>query len=577
MAFEHAGGRTSTWGPDSVKIAVSVANDLRYPVHISWVNYEGDATSNSSLSAGSSWSQDTCSTHPWRLSHGNTGEHLACVCFTEGGTIKVSKIVQSGEELLQESYMRIPNERKSGFDREGDLDMRFQNDTVFDVVFEWVNYEGKYVSYGPQAVGAIFSQSTNSEHPWRITKAGSAEELACIVVTPSASGKTVKVSAAIRLCKGSFPHRGNASRAKQLRIRRRKRCEGACQQEHLPECSINEPAALCWAPSDIVEGCGKVYERQHVEGFVFFVERGTMDCCEQLLSVIASDMAEVVRVLPVAAVELLRQKTAVWVNNTFKYGHEERPSRGMCCHWSAEWLVPNGNIAEKEGCVECYAAQDWIDWRSTQPAMLLHELCHAFHMHSPSSVDAVISEAYQRCMASGRYDRGEYMCDAIPATSEWCGTSGSKPYCAINKSEFFAESCEAFFSSSQFRNDFFPYVHAELKGFDPVAYNMVEKAFGVRGDDLPTRLEFPADWAGRFAKVDMSDLREAFDVFDQNRDNVLQPEEFIQALNACGMEGLTGDEVMAAIQFADANKDGVVSYNEFVGWITSVVGAYAKQ
>eukprot|EP00929_Paragymnodinium_shiwhaense_P063298 TRINITY_DN31632_c0_g1_i2.p1 TRINITY_DN31632_c0_g1~~TRINITY_DN31632_c0_g1_i2.p1 ORF type:complete len:343 (+),score=44.95 TRINITY_DN31632_c0_g1_i2:275-1303(+) len=329
--------------------------------------------------------------------------------------------------------------------------------------------------------------------------------------------------------------------------------------------------------TDKVEGCGKVYERQQVQGFTFFIEQGCIDVCAALSAVIASDIAEVVRVLPPAATELLRRKSAVWINNSFQYGHEAQPARGMCTHWSAGWLVPNGNMAEKEGCIECYAAQDWINWRACQPAMLLHELCHAFHKWSPRAVDDVISESYDLCMESGRYDRGEYMCKAIASTATWADGPSCKPYAAANKCEFFSEACEAFFSSRQFRNDFFPYVHAELKGFDPVAYRMVEQAFGIRGEELPTRSEFPQDWAWRFTKLDMSELGEAFQAADKNGDGVLQLNEFVQAVTQLDAEWLTSEEVMAALRFADANNDGVVDYNEFVAWTTSIIGSYIKE
>ena len=80
-----------------------------------------------------------------------------------------------------------------------------------------------------------------------------------------------------------------------------------------------------------------------------------------------------------------------------------------------------------------------------------------------------------RPIQSGRYDQGEYMTTAIHPTSTWDSSgagASSKPYGASNAMEFFAETCEAFFSSRRFRNDFFPYVHAELRTFDPVAYKV---------------------------------------------------------------------------------------------------------
>lgn len=66
-----------------------------------------------------------------------------------------------------------------------------------------------------------------------------------------------------------------------------------------------------------------------------------------------------------------------------------------------------------------------------------------------------------------------------------------KPYGASNHVEFFADLSEAFFSNKRFLDVYFPYIHDELGGFDPVAYHMCEQAWGVRGDSLPSRGEIP--------------------------------------------------------------------------------------
>ena len=47
-------------------------------------------------------------------------------------------------------------------------------------------------------------------------------------------------------------------------------------------------------------------------------------------------------------------------------------------------------------------------------------------------------------------------------------------YAATNHKEYFAESTEAYFG----RNDFYPFVRAELKEHDPVMYSLAEKFWG---------------------------------------------------------------------------------------------------
>ena len=56
-------------------------------------------------------------------------------------------------------------------------------------------------------------------------------------------------------------------------------------------------------------------------------------------------------------------------------------------------------------------------------------------------------------------------------------------YAATNHKEFFAECSEAYFSTTRFRNDYFPYIHAELKGYDRAAYAMCERIWGPRHED----------------------------------------------------------------------------------------------
>eukprot|EP00438_Fugacium_kawagutii_P025459 Skav225623 [mRNA] locus=scaffold4894:228594:230189:- [translate_table: standard] len=57
-------------------------------------------------------------------------------------------------------------------------------------------------------------------------------------------------------------------------------------------------------------------------------------------------------------------------------------------------------------------------------------------------------------------------------------------YAATNHKEYFAECSEAYFSSQRFRNDYFPYIHEELKAYDPVGYALCESIWGPRnGDD----------------------------------------------------------------------------------------------
>ena len=56
-----------------------------------------------------------------------------------------------------------------------------------------------------------------------------------------------------------------------------------------------------------------------------------------------------------------------------------------------------------------------------------------------------------------------------------------KAYAASNKAEYFAEATEAYFG----HNDWFPHNKKELKKYDPGAFSMVEKAWGVKTKEKP--------------------------------------------------------------------------------------------
>lgn len=51
----------------------------------------------------------------------------------------------------------------------------------------------------------------------------------------------------------------------------------------------------------------------------------------------------------------------------------------------------------------------------------------------------------------------------------------TKAYAATRVEEYFAEACEAYFGV----NDFYPFVKAELRDYDPAIYEVIERVFHV--------------------------------------------------------------------------------------------------
>ena len=97
------------------------------------------------------------------------------------------------------------------------------------------------------------------------------------------------------------------------------------------------------------------------------------------------------------------------------------------------------------------------------PAVVLHELAHAYHDQILGFDHDEIREAWDKAMKEKKYDKvllfnGRFV----------------KHYATTNHKEYFAESTEAYF----YRNDFYPFVRAELEEHDPVMHTLLEKIWG---------------------------------------------------------------------------------------------------
>eukprot|EP00466_Bigelowiella_natans_P018266 jgi/Bigna1/139761/aug1.52_g14469 len=310
---------------------------------------------------------------------------------------------------------------------------------------------------------------------------------------------------------------------------------------------------------------GKIYEAHNINGFKFYIEKGAFASSLGLEEKLHGDTAEILRVMPKRATKGLQERAPIWINiSSSAQGKEQR---GAWCHWSGagSWLIAHDQMPEKAGGVEILNCSHYLGWN--QPSILLHELCHAYHNYRRRHVQKIVDEAYAKAMKTGKY-----------ATSERDGrSSNAKHYAANNSAEYFAEACEAFFSSRRFRNDYFPYIHCELKGFDPIAYKMVEDAFGIKGENQCSRAELPNSWIASLAKIDMKDLSSKFAKADADKNGLLDPDEVQRILPRVGLRNVSPSQLSAIIKAADVNKDGRLSYAEFTSWVTTKIGSAIKK
>jgi hypothetical protein len=205
------------------------------------------------------------------------------------------------------------------------------------------------------------------------------------------------------------------------------------------------------------------YQTRQIEGWTVLVNRGFLerepDLADRTFKLLGFQLYQVTRVIPPDALSKLR-KIRIWV--------EEKETEPPCMtyHPDPGWLREHGKDPEKARSVELANARNFLSWTIEQPWMLLHELSHGYHHQflARGFDNPRVKAAYDHAMKAGLYDR----------VLRYSGQE-EKAYAATNPMEYFAEATEAYFGT----NDFFPFVRIELKRHDPMAYETLERLWGV--------------------------------------------------------------------------------------------------
>jgi hypothetical protein len=204
------------------------------------------------------------------------------------------------------------------------------------------------------------------------------------------------------------------------------------------------------------------YARQTIEGWTVYVgaelrkdEHEALR--ERVVELLRVKLFDVRRVVPAKALVKLRE-VPIWVEL------KDKRFPGMCFHPSADWLRVNGYNPEKAGGVEIGNAENFLKWTLHQPAMVLHELAHAYHHRVLGADHAELEAALRNAREKKLYER----------VLRYDGTR-VRAYGMNNATEYFAESSEAYFGT----NDFYPFVRAELEEHDPEMARLVKKLWGV--------------------------------------------------------------------------------------------------
>ncbi|MBX3746123.1 MAG: hypothetical protein KF833_12530 [Verrucomicrobiae bacterium] len=153
------------------------------------------------------------------------------------------------------------------------------------------------------------------------------------------------------------------------------------------------------------------------------------------------------------------QRIGIWIE------HDHPRLNSMQYHPSRRWLVVNRHDPRLAKHVHITQARALLSRAEMlkHPAVILHELAHGYHDQVLGFEHPEILAAYERARAAGNYER------VLLYTGERV-----RHYGLTNHKEYFAEGTEAYF----YRNDFHPFVRAELKEFDPELHDLLERIWG---------------------------------------------------------------------------------------------------
>lgn len=203
-----------------------------------------------------------------------------------------------------------------------------------------------------------------------------------------------------------------------------------------------------------------VYIQKSIHSFTVLIHPEVLthqQTAEEMQRELDQQLLAISQVVPTQPLSALR-KVRIWVE------WAKRPQGAAEFHPSAQWLSQNGYNPEKAGCVEVSNTRNFVQWsRSDQPWMLLHELAHAYHHRVLGDQYPPIEAAYRQAINHKLY-----------ASVHYIKGGNRKAYALTNAKEYFAELSESYFG----KNDFYPFIRSELKTYDPVGYQLMEKAWG---------------------------------------------------------------------------------------------------
>jgi hypothetical protein len=235
------------------------------------------------------------------------------------------------------------------------------------------------------------------------------------------------------------------------------------------------------------------------------------------------------RSIPKAALTQMRERVPVWV---------EYNTIGIAYH-GRQWLIDNGyRPPDKKTMVGYCRMKDFIEVSRDQPCVVLHEQAHGYdhrYLRQDSTYFSSINFLYMRARDSGKFD------------SVLCRKKGyKKHYGMTNSAEYFAENSEAYFGA----NDFYPFVRAELKEYDPDMYHILELAWGVDRKQEQQRMEFYREFIEKKPKNSIGNLSSVYQLEHTSNYKIVDCQGWKVYINpSIAKDKPYADKVMALLEY----------------------------
>ena len=191
----------------------------------------------------------------------------------------------------------------------------------------------------------------------------------------------------------------------------------------------------------------------HVDPALLTGEHSTQG--KRSLSMLANHLERISLLVPGKQLQDMR-KLELWIE------HQHKTLQNMQYHPSAAWLRSHDCDIRLAKKVHIPIASNLLSRAQLlkHPAVILHELSHAYHDQVLGFDEERIFNAFKEARDTDVYKR----------TMSHRGKT-VRHYALSNHKEYFAEGTEAFF----YRNDFYPFVRAELKQADPKLHDLLEQ------------------------------------------------------------------------------------------------------